>query len=164
MSIKIFTTGGTIDKVYFDIKSEYEVGDPQALGVLKRANVTVDYSVTSLLRKDSLDMTDDDRQIIRDAVAAEPCEQIVITHGTDTMIETAKVLADVKGKTIVMTGSMYPADFRDSDAVFNLGCALTAAQTLGPGVYIAMNGQIFDPAQSRKNRDQNRFEKLDIAE
>lgn len=160
MRIKIITTGGTIDKVYFDIKSEYEVGDPQALGVLKRANVTVDYAVESLLRKDSLDMTDADRRMIREAVAAEECERIVITHGTDTMIDTAKVLADVPGKTIVMTGSMYPADFRDSDAVFNIGCALTAAQTLGVGVYIAMNGQIFDPTQSRKNRDQNRFESL----
>ncbi len=161
MRIKIFTAGGTIDKIYFDNKSDYKVGDPQAESVLKRANVTVDYTVESLLRKDSLDMTDDDRRAIREAVAAEECERIVITHGTDTMIETAKVLADVPGKTIVMTGSMYPAAFRDSDAVFNIGCALTAAQTLKPGVYIAMNGQIFNPQKSRKNRDQNRFETLD---
>ena len=158
--IKIFTTGGTIDKVYFDTKSDYEVGDPQADGVLKRANVTVDYEVESLMRKDSLDMTDDDRQTIYAAVKADPAARIVITHGTDTMIATAKVLADIGGKTIVLTGSMYPAGFHDSDAVFNIGCALTAAQTLAPGVYIAMNGRIFDPLHATKNRDKNRFEDL----
>jgi len=160
MTIKIFTTGGTIDKVYFDTKSEYEVGDPQADGVLKRANVTIDYAVESLMRKDSLDMTNADRQKIHEAVKAEPADKIVITHGTDTMIDTARALADIPGKTIVMTGSMYPAGFHDSDAVFNIGCALTAVQTLPAGVYVAMNGRIFDPLHARKNREQNRFEDL----
>jgi len=158
MAIKIFTTGGTIDKIYFDTKSEYEVGDPQAGGVLKRANVTIDYKVESLMRKDSLELTGADRRVIHDAVKADPANEIVITHGTDTMIDTAKVLADIPGKTIVMTGSMYPAGFHDSDAVFNIGCALTAAQTLPAGVYIAMNGRIFNPLCAVKNRDQNRFE------
>lgn len=156
--IMIFTTGGTIDKIYFDQKSEYEVGDPQAGGVLQRANVCFQYEVSSILRRDSLDLTDADRQIIRKAVASTHENKILITHGTDTMINTADVLKDISGKTIVLTGSMYPAQFRDSDAVFNLGCAVTAAQTLPSGVYIAMNGCIFDPASSRKNVKMNRFE------
>lgn len=164
MKIKIFTVGGTIDKVYFDSKSNYEVGDPQADGVLKRANVTVQYNVESLMRKDSLDMTDQDRQRIYDAVAAETTVMIVITHGTDTMVETAKVLSGIAGKTIVMTGSMYPADFRDSDAVFNIGSAFAAVQSLPPGVYIAMNGRILDPVCTRKNREQNRFEDIDAGD
>ncbi len=158
MKLKIFTTGGTIDKVYFDQKSEYQVGDPQAGGVLERANVVLDYEVESVVRKDSLDFTDEDRGLIREAVETSSFERIVITHGTDTMIDTAKVLKDISGKTIVMTGSMYPAQFRDSDAVFNIGCAVTAAQILEPGVYIVMNGQIFKPEQARKNVEMNRFE------
>lgn len=160
MKLRIFTTGGTIDKIYFDQKSQYEVGDPQAGGVLARANVTFDYAVESILRQDSLDMTDADRELIRKAVEAAAEDRIVITHGTDTMIETAKVLETVAGKTIVLTGSMYPAQFRDSDAVFNLGCAVIAVQTLTSGVYIAMNGRIFDPRSSLKNVEMNRFETI----
>ena len=158
MKIKILTTGGTIDKIYFDRKSAYEVGDPQANGVLERANVVLDYEVESILRKDSLDFTDGDRFLIRQKVASTQSERLVITHGTDTMIETAKVLENISGKTIVMTGSMYPAQFRDSDAVFNIGCAVTGAQILGPGVYIAMNGRIYNPQDVRKNVELNRFE------
>jgi len=160
MKIRIFTTGGTIDKVYFDKKSQYEIGDPQAGGVLERANVCFDYEVTSILRQDSLDLTDDDRLKIKTAVASTPDNQIVITHGTDTMIDTANVLGEITGKTIVLTGSMYPARFRDSDAVFNLGCAVVAAQSLEPGVYITMNGCIFDPRKSKKNVELNRFERI----
>ena len=158
MKIIIYTTGGTIDKVYFDRKSDYEVGDPQANGVLERANVVLDYEVESIIRKDSLDLTDEDRLLIRKKVRSTPLEKVVITHGTDTMIDTAKVLNTISGKTIVMTGSMYPAQFRDSDAVFNIGCAVTAAQILVPGVYIVMNGRIFKPHQTRKNVELNRFE------
>ena len=158
MKIKIFTTGGTIDKIYFDRKSDYQVGDPQANGVLERANVVLDYEVESILRKDSLDFTDEDRALIRKKVAATPFQRLVITHGTDTMIETARVLEGISGKTIVMTGSMYPAQFRDSDAVFNIACAVTAAQILEPGVYIAMNGRIYNPQDVRKNVELNRFE------
>jgi len=158
MKIKIFTTGGTIDKIYFDQKSEYQVGDPQASGVLERANVVLDYAVESIIRKDSLDFTDEDRELIRQKVASTPLKRVVITHGTDTMIDTAKVLKNISGKTIVMTGSMYPAQFRDSDAVFNIGCAVTAVQILGPGVYIVMNGRIFEPPNVRKNIELNRFE------
>jgi L-asparaginase len=162
MKIKIYTTGGTIDKVYFDQKSDYQVGDPQANGVLERANVVLDYEVESIIRKDSLDFTDEDRELIRKKVASTPLERVVITHGTDTMINTAKVLKNISGKTIVMTGSMYPAQFRDSDAVFNIGGAVTAAQILGPGVYIVMNGRIFKPHQVRKNVELNRFEEVII--
>ena len=158
MKIKIYTTGGTIDKVYFDQKSEYQVGDPQANGVLERANVVLDYEVESIIKKDSLDFTDEDRELIRKKVEATLLERIVITHGTDTMIDTAKVFKNITDKTIVMTGSMYPAQFRDSDAVFNIGCAVTAAQILIPGVYIAMNGCIFKPDDARKNVELNRFE------
>ncbi len=158
MKIKIFTTGGTIDKIYFDRKSDYQVGDPQAKGVLERANVVLDYEVESIIRKDSLDLTDEDRELIRKKVASTRLKRVVITHGTDTMIDTAKVLEAVSGKTIVLTGSMYPAQFRDSDAVFNIGCAVTAAQILAPGVYIVMNGRIFRPHQARKNVELNRFE------
>jgi len=158
MKIKILTTGGTIDKIYFDRKSDYQVGDPQAGGVLQRANVVLDYEVESILKKDSLDFTAKDRALIREKVASTRSERIVITHGTDTMIETAKVLENISGKTIVMTGSMYPAQFRDSDAVFNIGCAVTGAQILGPGVYIAMNGRIYNPQDVRKNIELNRFE------
>ncbi|MEJ2157823.1 MAG: asparaginase domain-containing protein [Desulfobacteraceae bacterium] len=162
MRIRIFTTGGTIDKVYFDKKSQYEVGDPQAGGVLERANVCFEYAVTSILRQDSLDLTDEDRLKIKAAVQSAQERHIVITHGTDTMIDTAKVLEGIPDRTIVLTGSMYPARFRDSDAVFNLGCAVVAAQTLEPGVYIAMNGCIFDPRRSRKNVGLNRFESITL--
>ena len=134
------------------------MGDPQAGGVLERANVVVDYEVASILRKDSLDLTDEDRALIGERVAADSASKIVVTHGTDTMIKTAKALEGIPGKTIVLTGSMYPARFRDSDAVFNLGCAVTAVQILNPGVYIAINGRIFDPRRARKNAALNRFE------
>ncbi len=162
MKIKIYTTGGTIDKIYFDQKSDYQVGDPQAKGVLEKANVVLYYEVESIIKKDSLDMTDKDRDLIREKVKSTSSKRIVITHGTDTMINTAKVLDTISSKTIIMTGSMYPAQFRDSDAVFNLGCAITAVQILDPGVYIAMNGRIFNPNRVQKNVGLNRFEEINI--
>src|SRR5215468_2062924 len=106
MKIKFFTTGGTIDKVYFDAKSEFEVGPPQVLEVVKDAHVTFEFDIESILRKDSLDMTDADRQLVRQKVSNETCQFIVVTHGTDTMVETAKALEGIHGKTIVLTGSM----------------------------------------------------------
>ena len=115
MKLKIFATGGTIDKIYFDKKSQFEVGDPQAGSVLERANVVIEFEVESILRQDSLDLTADDRRVIRKAVETCPEKHIVITHGTDTMIDTAAALGGIVGKTIVLTGSMYPAQFRDSD-------------------------------------------------
>lgn len=160
MKVKIFTTGGTIDKIYFDAKNDYQVGDPEIDSLLSEANVTFDYSVKSLLRKDSLEMTEDDRQMVHDAVVVEPCSCILITHGTDTMLETAKSLLDIPNKTIVLTGSMQPARLRVSDAFFNVGCAVAAVQLLPPGVYVVMNGEVFDPQTSRKNVEKNRFERL----
>jgi len=158
MKIVFLTTGGTIDKVYFDAKSEFEVGSPQVLEILKDANAGFEYQVESILRKDSLDMTDEDRRLIRQRVEAEACRRIVVTHGTDTMIQTAKALVGIEGKTIVLTGSMQPARFRVSDAVFNIGCAIGAVQSLPAGVYIVMNGQTFNPSRTRKNLEKNCFE------
>jgi len=158
MTIRILTTGGTIDKVYFDQKSTFQVGEPQILEVLREVNVTVPYALTPLLRKDSLELTDADRQLIRQAVEAASENRILLTHGTDTMVETARALQGIDGKTIVLTGAMQPARFRQTDAVFNIAAAFTAVQLLPPGVYIAMNGRLFDPEQVRKNVAANRFE------
>ena len=108
-----------------------------------------------------IDLTDEDRRHVCERVKSEPFDRIVITHGTDTMIETGKALGDASGKTVVLTGSMYPAEFRDSDAIFNIGCAVTAVHLLPPGVYIAMNGRVFDPLRSKKNIELNRFEEID---
>ncbi len=157
--VEILTTGGTIDKVYFDAKSSFQVGDSPLGELLKEANLTLDLKITEVLRKDSLEMTDDDRKLIRQAVQASQSRHIVITHGTDTMVLTGCALNGIEGKTIVLTGAMQPARFRATDALFNVAAAITAVQTLSPGVYIAMNGQIFDPQTTRKNVELNRFEK-----
>ena len=161
MQIKIFTTGGTIDKTYFDAKSEYEVGDPQIMDILRIANVRVPYVVETLLRKDSLDLNNDDRNIIVERIQREPCERILITHGTDTMVETAQALESITDKTIVLVGSLNPAKFKNSDAEFNIGFAMAAVQTLEPGAYITMNGRIFSAGNVRKNRERNQFETVD---
>jgi L-asparaginase len=158
MKIAFVTTGGTIDKIYFDAKSEYEVGPPRVADLLRDVNATFSYEIYSVLRKDSLDMTEADRLLVREQVAQVPCDKVIVTHGTDTMIQTALVLAGVPGKTIVLTGSMQPARFRVTDADFNLGCAVAAVQSFPHGVYIAMNGRIFNPARSRKNVAGNCFE------
>src|SRR5215469_2800277 len=155
--LRIFTTGGTIDKIYFDAKSEYEVGEPQIGEILREMGVGFPFEITSLMRKDSLDLTDQDREVVRKAVAADPAERVLITHGTDTMTETAKALQGIAGKTVVLTGSLNPSRFRGSDAIFNIGGAVAAAQAMPPGIYIFMSGRIFDALKARKNRDKNRF-------
>lgn len=160
MTIKIFTTGGTIDKIYFDAKSSYQIGEPQITHLLAESNLAVHYSVESLMRKDSLDMTDEDRAHIVERVRAETCDQILITHGTDTMLDTAAALQSIPGKTMVLTGAMQPARFHRTDAIFNIGFALAAVQLLPVGAYVAMNGQIFRPGQAHKNVAAGRFEKL----
>jgi L-asparaginase len=160
MKIKIFSVGGTIDKVYFDKLSEYQVGFPSVRAILESLPIAFEYEIESLLKKDSLDMDEADRQLIRDRIAAEPCQRIIITHGTDTMVETAKRISDIGGKCIVITGAMEPADFKSSDAVFNVGVAVGAVSSLPDGVYIAMNGRIFDPFDCRKNRDLGIFEEM----
>ncbi|MBR9834549.1 MAG: asparaginase [Alphaproteobacteria bacterium] len=155
--LHIFTTGGTIDKVYFDALSEFQVGETALNAILREANVSFEHEITSLMRKDSLDMTDDDRVLVREAVRASPCRHILITHGTDTMAKTARALIDIEGKTIVFTGAMQPAALRSTDAIFNIGYAIAATQLQPPGVYIAMNGHVFDAAHVTKDRAAGRF-------
>ncbi|MEH6565651.1 MAG: asparaginase domain-containing protein [Halopseudomonas sp.] len=158
MFVQIFSTGGTLDKLYFDALSEYQIGEPMAVELLQQARVGFDYNIESLTRKDSLELDDRDRQLIHDKVAACPHEHILITHGTDTMTVTGAGLADIDGKVIVLTGAMQPARFRDSDALFNLGLAVGALNCLSHGVYVAMSGRIFPVDQVRKNRLAGRFE------
>ena len=160
MKIKIFSVGGTIDKAYFDELSQYQVGFPSVRDILGGLPIAFDYEIESLLRKDSLDMDEADRQLVREHVAADPCTKIIITHGTDTMIETGKRLSGISGKCIVLTGAMEPAGFKSSDAVFNVGVAVGAVSALPDGVYIAMNGRLFDPFKCRKSRERGLFEPL----
>ena len=161
MEIKIFTTGGTIDKVYFDAKSEFTVGQAQIHEILEQALVGTPHEIEHLFQKDSLDITDADRVLVVHKVKDDSCTHILITHGTDTMVETAQALEVVSEKVIVLVGSLSPARFKGTDAEFNIGFALGALQTLPPGVYIAMNGNIFHSNNVRKNRAQNRFEVID---
>ncbi len=159
MKLTIVTTGGTIDKIYFDAKSAYQVGDPQIGEILHAFNVAVDFDIVPLMRKDSLELTDEDRQAIHNCIADHDNDRFLVTHGTDTMIETALQLLPLgDSRVIVLTGALNPARFVGSDAVFNIGCAVTACQTLPPGVYLAMNGRVWDPRRVRKNTEANRFE------
>ncbi|AER57241.1 asparaginase [Pseudoxanthomonas spadix BD-a59] len=154
----VVTTGGTIDKIYFDDKSDYQVGEPQIGGILKALGVAFGFTVIPLIRKDSLHITDADRALLRATIAAQPTRHVLITHGTDSMVQTAQALASLQDRTIVLTGALNPAGFRGSDAEFNIGCAVGAVQTAPNGVWIAMNGRIWDPRKVRKNVAANRFE------
>lgn len=156
--LTIFTTGGTIDKIYFDALSDFQVGETALESILREANVSFTFEISPLMRKDSLELTDEDRAIVREAVLSTTAKRVLITHGTDTMIETAIAIGDAGGRTVVLTGAMQPASLRRSDAVFNIGFATAAAWTLSPGVYIAMNGRVFDPRAIRKNRQAQQFE------
>jgi L-asparaginase len=162
--IKIFTTGGTFDKIYFDANSEFSIGDSQVEPILEEANVRTKYTVESLLSKDSLEITAEDRQLICEHITTSTETQLLITHGSDTMVDTAIALAaeveSVANKVIVLLGAMQPARMRITDAPFNLGFALAAVQLLPAGIYIAMNGKIFHPDDVRKNRSAGRFETL----
>ncbi len=158
MKLHIITTGGTIDKIYFDAKSDYQVGDPVIGELLKRMGASFDFTVESAMRKDSLDITDEDRAFIRERVVASDAHWVLITHGTDGMVATGAALQGIPGKTIVLTGALQPAAFYQTDAIFNVGCALGAVQSKAPGVYIAMNGLVFEASQVVKNVDANRFE------
>lgn len=157
MNIDIFTAGGTIDKIYFDALSEYQVGESNTSILLREMNVGFKYRVKSLFRKDSLDLNEEDRALIRKEVEKSKKDKILITHGTDTMIETAKTLKKIKGKTIVLTGSLKPSLFKDSDAIFNIGFALGCLLNLKKGVYIAMNGTVFKPDNVIKDRKLEKF-------
>jgi len=154
----IITTGGTIDKIYFDDMSDYQIGEPMIGQILEQLQVGFEFDVKALLRKDSLHVTDDDRLLIKAEIAASDASHVLITHGTDSMVKTALVLADVPDKTMVLTGALNPARFRDSDAVFNIGCAVGALHAMPPGAWIAMNGCVWDPKTVQKNRAKNRFE------
>ena len=158
--ICILTTGGTIDKVYFDAKSEYEVGGPAIEAILAEGGATFPFRIDSVLRKDSLDISEADRALIRSHLCDCPEKKVLVTHGTDTMVETARALMGVPGKTVVLVGSLTPANFKNSDAPFNIAFALGALQTLPPGVYVAMNGNVFDPLSVRKNREKGCFESV----
>ena len=156
--ILILTTGGTIDKNYFDALSEYQIVDSGIPALLKEARVALPYRLVEVMRKDSLELTDADRTLIAAAAREAPETRIVITHGTDTMTETAKLLAaDVPDKTIVLTGGLSPARFAETDAPFNLGMAFATAQMAPPGVWIAMSGQVFDGLKVRKDRAAGKF-------
>jgi L-asparaginase len=157
-TLRIITAGGTIDKTYFDKPGQYEVGEPQVIPLLAQAGVTFAHCVEEAFRLDSLQIQDADRTKLRERVEAAPETHILITHGTDTMTDTAERLQGIPGKIIVLTGAMQPAKFHTSDAAFNLGCAVAAVQLAAPGVYIAMNGQVYPAGSVRKNVEKGRFE------
>jgi len=161
MAIRIFITGGTFDKEYNELNGSLFFKDthlPEML-TLGRSRVPVD--VRTLMMIDSLEMTDTDRETIALNCLKTSEDKIVITHGTDTMVETARVIAEkVRGKTIVLVGAMVPYKFGSSDGLFNLGSALAFVQTLPPGVYITMNGRYFNWDNVRKNKKIGEFEKI----
>ena len=155
--ILILTMGGTIDKVYFDAESDYEVGESVLSDLLAHAHVRSSFEIRSVMRKDSLEMTDEDRQSLYRIICDTEHEKIIITHGTDTMTLSAAALATVENKTIVITGALAPARFAQSDATFNVGMAFAAVQSLASGVYIVMNGQVFKGDEVKKDRANNQF-------
>ena len=164
--ILVLTTGGTIDKEYFDARSTYEIGEPQIGALLASAGVAFPYRVETLMRKDSLELSDTDRQSVARHVLDAGARRVLVTHGTDTMADTARVVSDALAEarspaTVVFVGSLAPARFKATDAEFNVGFAAAAVQTLGPGAYVAMNGCVFDPYHVRKDRERNRFEASD---
>ena len=156
-AVAVLTTGGTIDKVYFDATSKFEIGDSVVGELLREAHVDCPFRLVEVMRKDSLDIADDDRADILAAVQGCPEAAIVITHGTDTMTTSAEVLREVRDKTIVLTGALSPARFAKSDATFNVGMAFAAAQSLPPGSYIVMSGQVFAAGHVRKDKANNVF-------
>ena len=173
--VTVLTTGGTIDKVYFDAKSTFEVGESVVHELLRQAHVKVAFEIHELMRKDSLELTQSDREQILHAVQNSRSRAVVVTHGTDTMTDTAATLLSarekeqaqendknaremsVQDKTVVFTGALSPARFAQSDATFNVGMAFAAAQCLPPGVYIVMNGQVFAAGAVRKDVAANQF-------
>jgi len=162
LSIRIFVTGGTFDKEYNELTGALSFKDTHLPEMLRLGRNRVDVSVRTLMMIDSLEMTDADRDVIVAQCRQAPETRIVITHGTDTMVETAAALAGAlqpaAGKTIVLTGAMIPYAFGSSDGLFNLGSALSFVQVLGPGVYLAMNGRCFEWDRVRKNKETGSFE------
>ncbi len=159
MSIRIFVTGGTFDKEYNELNGSLFFKDTHLNEMLKLGRCKASIDIRTLMMMDSIDMTDGDRELIASNCIKSEFDKIIITHGTDTMVETAKVIASqVKGKTIVLTGAMIPYKFGSSDGLFNLGASIAFVQTLPHGVYIAMNGHYFNWDNCRKNKNIGEFE------
>jgi len=155
--ILVLTTGGTIDKQYFDALSQYQIVDTVIAKLLEIARVSHPYRLEEVLRKDSIEVTDADRAHLVEYVRQTESSRIVITHGTDTMVLTGRALSVIADKTVVLTGALTPARFSESDAAFNLGMAFATAQIAPAGIYITVNGSVFRPEEIEKNRDQGRF-------
>ena len=161
MTVRVFVTGGTFDKEYDELRGLLDFRHTHVTEMLRRGRCHLDVHVDELMMVDSLDMTEAQRARIVDACIAVPESHIVITHGTDTLVDTAQALAQrVRDKTVVLTGAMVPYAFGSSDGLFNLGSALSFAQLLPAGVYVAMNGRWFAWDNERKNRDAGVFESL----
>ena len=161
MAIRILVTGGTFDKEYNERTGELYFKDTHLAEMLRLGRSRVDVTIRTIMMIDSMEMTDADRALIVQNCLQSPEDRIVITHGTDTMTETAAAVArDVKGKTVVLTGAMVPYAFGSSDGLFNLGSALSFVQVLPEGVYIAMNGKCFPWDRVRKNRERSEFEEV----
>ena len=155
--ILVITTGGTLDKQYFDALSAYQIAESVVPKLLDIARVAHPVRVVELLRKDSLELTDEDRALIAATIASAPESRVVVTHGTDTMTDTAAALAHLEGKTVVLCGALAPARFAESDAAFNLGMAFACCQSAQPGVWITMSGSVFDGLKVRKDREAGKF-------
>ncbi|NQV49681.1 MAG: asparaginase [Candidatus Marinimicrobia bacterium] len=165
MHIQIFITGGTFDKEYNELNGELYFRDTHLKQMLEQSRSQLNIDIRSLMMIDSLEMTDQDREIILTHCQKSKSDRIVITHGTDTMVETARLLSShIQDKTIILTGAMIPIVFGSSDGLFNMGAALAYVQTLGHGIYIAMNGQYFNWDNVRKNKAQGRFETIQEAQ
>lgn len=161
MSIRIFITGGTFDKEYNELTGQLYFNDSHLPEMFDLGRNLVPVEVRTLMMVDSLEMTDEDRELIAEHCKKSKENKIIITHGTDTMAETAKLLSQrVSGKTIVITGAMIPYKFGSSDGLFNLGSAMAFVQTLPAGVYVAMNGRYFNADNVRKNKETGVFEEL----
>jgi L-asparaginase len=164
MAIRIFITGGTFDKEYNELNGQLYFKDSHLSDLLEMGRSKVPVIIRTLMMIDSLEMTDEDRQLIIHQCNSCDEKQIVITHGTDTMADTAKALAQkVPDKTIILTGAMIPIKFGSSDGLFNLGSALAFAQTLPAGVYVAMNGRYFNWDNVRKNKQTGIFEEITVS-
>ena len=156
LRVHVIATGGTIDKEY-SLAGELEIGEPMVGGLLRTGRAWLDLTVETVVGKDSLDLTDDDRSVIRRHVLDAPADRVLITHGTDTMARTAAELTDIPDKVVVLTGAMIPARMHDTDAGFNLGLAVAALQTMPPGVWIAISGRIFPDDAVHKDTTLGRF-------
>ncbi len=159
MKITFVTTGGTIDKDYASCAGTYnfEIAEPAIKKILHNINPNFEFEIISVLKKDSLDMDDKDRQLVFDTCKDVKNNKIIITHGTDTMVKTAKKLSSIKNKTIILLGSSKPERFKDSDASFNVGTAVGAINCLENGIYVAMNGRVYEWHECQKNKETGQF-------